>query len=645
MGTFRSKEDDVQQISTSVFVTNFPDQFSAKDLWNTCKQYGYVVDAFIPNRKSKAGKRFGFVRFIKIFDVDRLVNNLCTVWVGRHKIHANLARFQRPPLYKNNNQAKIGESRHNLGVPLKTKGPNGTSNSYAHVVKSSQSHNLDSENIPAMMLDDSCLNQQNFNCWMGKVKNFESLSNLKVVLVNEGFDNIDLKYMGGYWVMIKFQSEEAKKTFQSNVGIEVPGWEPDFMEDNDDDSDNDDDLINDLKKMKNWKKQNDRTLISLVSREVGDILLLIYVHVFRCEKKMLWILVHVIRPQWAVVVCCDGTLMRSGKKDERFGENLNPDLAIILVLIIDNKVGFVGDVEIVNKRANVVRSLQELENLQSLEVAQKSKIKWAIEGDVNSNLIKLSNWSVMCSKMEIKRGGLDYGYDKSPGPMVSRSVFYRSLLGNILRVIVENSDANMVKDFRPISLIGSMYKIIAKILANRLVLVLGDLVNEVQSAFIADRQILDVPMKILQRMESIRSYFFNGSDPLAKKPTWVKWTNVLASKEKGGLGISSLYALNRASGVNECGLFPFSNSSYWRTYQIFHGDHGNICNQVKRSLIFYLVDIVKAGDLLKNGVKLLVSLTKKSGKRFRYFCLGRRNWLWDVALKICFQGLRTGFLK
>nr|GEY53868.1 RNA-directed DNA polymerase, eukaryota, reverse transcriptase zinc-binding domain protein [Tanacetum cinerariifolium] len=49
----------------------------------------------------------------------------------------------------------------------------------------------------------------------------------------------------------------------------------------------------------------------------------------------------------------------------------------------------------------------------------------------------------------------------------------------------------MVKDFRPISLIGSMYKIVAKILANRLVTVLGDLVNEIQSAFVADRQILD----------------------------------------------------------------------------------------------------------------------------------------------------------
>ncbi|GKE77950.1 hypothetical protein Tco_1544070 [Tanacetum coccineum] len=47
--------------------------------------------------------------------------------------------------------------------------------------------------------------------------------------------------------------------------------------------------------------------------------------------------------------------------------------------------------------------------------------------------------------------------------------------------------------------------------------------------------IFKVPMKILQRMESIRSHFFNGSDTLAKKPTWVKWTNALAFKEKGDL--------------------------------------------------------------------------------------------------------------
>ncbi|GKF42376.1 nucleotide-binding alpha-beta plait domain-containing protein [Tanacetum coccineum] len=42
MGSKRTKEDDVLKISTSVFVTNFPEQASAKDLWNACKQYGHA---------------------------------------------------------------------------------------------------------------------------------------------------------------------------------------------------------------------------------------------------------------------------------------------------------------------------------------------------------------------------------------------------------------------------------------------------------------------------------------------------------------------------------------------------------------------------------------------------------------------------
>nr|GFA23687.1 nucleotide-binding alpha-beta plait domain-containing protein [Tanacetum cinerariifolium] len=54
MGSQRSKEDDVQKISTFVFVTNVRDLYGAKDLWNTCKTYGHVVDAYIPNKRSKA---------------------------------------------------------------------------------------------------------------------------------------------------------------------------------------------------------------------------------------------------------------------------------------------------------------------------------------------------------------------------------------------------------------------------------------------------------------------------------------------------------------------------------------------------------------------------------------------------------------
>ncbi|GKF74144.1 RNA-directed DNA polymerase, eukaryota, partial [Tanacetum coccineum] len=55
------------------------------------------------------------------------------------------------------------------------------------------------------------------------------------------------------------------------------------------------------------------------------------------------------------------------------------------------------------------------------------------------------------------------------------------------------TDAILVSDFRPISLIGSVYKVVTKILANRLATVISVLVSDTQSAFVANRQILDGP--------------------------------------------------------------------------------------------------------------------------------------------------------
>ncbi|GKB83016.1 nucleotide-binding alpha-beta plait domain-containing protein [Tanacetum coccineum] len=197
MGMYRSKEDELAKLSSSIFVTNFPD------------------------KRSKAGKRFGFVRFIKIFDVDHLVNNLCTIWVGRFKLHANIARFQRPPLNKNNSQ-----SSHNKGdqsAPkdfYKESGENVNSKSYAHVVNAGPHQFHKKEDSPAIVLDETYANKTDYSlALLGKVKDFTSLTNLNVVLANEGFVNVKLKYMGGFWVMIVFTSEGAKETFRSKVGI------------------------------------------------------------------------------------------------------------------------------------------------------------------------------------------------------------------------------------------------------------------------------------------------------------------------------------------------------------------------------------------------------------------------------------------
>ncbi|GJR30324.1 nucleotide-binding alpha-beta plait domain-containing protein [Tanacetum coccineum] len=222
-GSYRSKEDDVSKISTSIFITNFPDSFSAKELFTTCKQYGHVVDAYIPNKRSKAGKRFGFVRFINVFNEERLVNNLCTIWVGRMKFHANSVRFHRKPLNKNNHQVNnnVGAKSSSTHVYQKDMGRSGEGNSYVHVVKGiNSSVAAESDLTSAMVLDDECLNSSDLsNSLMGRVKEFASLSNLKMVLNNEGFDNIKIQYMGELWVLLEFASEASKKMFHANVGV------------------------------------------------------------------------------------------------------------------------------------------------------------------------------------------------------------------------------------------------------------------------------------------------------------------------------------------------------------------------------------------------------------------------------------------
>nr|GEY65887.1 RNA-directed DNA polymerase, eukaryota [Tanacetum cinerariifolium] len=56
MGRFRTKEDDVAKISTSVYISNIPESVFAKDLFHACKQYGHVVDSFIPVKRDKMFK-------------------------------------------------------------------------------------------------------------------------------------------------------------------------------------------------------------------------------------------------------------------------------------------------------------------------------------------------------------------------------------------------------------------------------------------------------------------------------------------------------------------------------------------------------------------------------------------------------------
>jgi hypothetical protein len=120
------------------------------------------------------------------------------------------------------------------------------------------------------------------------------------------------------------------------------------------------------------------------------------------------------------------------------------------------------------------------------------------------------------SEAEVKAAVWDCDSYKSPGPDGVNFGFYKDfwedLKVDVMRFISEfHRNGKLTKglnatfialipmidspqrlnDFRPISLVGSLYKILAKVLANRLRLVIGSVISESQTAFVKDRQILD----------------------------------------------------------------------------------------------------------------------------------------------------------
>ncbi|GJR94425.1 RNA-directed DNA polymerase, eukaryota [Tanacetum coccineum] len=229
-------------------------------------------------------------------------------------------------------------------------------------------------------------------------------------------------------------------------------------------------------------------------------------------------------------------IIRGWIKDQNISQYGTKQAIIDDLVAIDKKLdsGLASDTLLL-ERLELTCKLQDINQSEVKDFVQKAKTKWAVEGDENSKFFhgiinkrrsQLSirgvladgNWHTdptMVKDMfkdhyatrfkqpdrsrlklnisfpnrlstdqivdldshisldEIRAAVRECGENKSPGPNVS--------------------DAKFVTDFRPISLIGSVYKVITKILANRLAAVISDLVSGTQSAFVANRQILDGP--------------------------------------------------------------------------------------------------------------------------------------------------------
>ena len=84
-----------------------------------------------------------------------------------------------------------------------------------------------------------------------------------------------------------------------------------------------------------------------------------------------------------------------------------------------------------------------------------------------------------------------------------RGRFVRVLNATFLVLIPKKGGVDDLRDFRPISLVGGLYKLLAKVLANRLKRVVNRVVSSAQNTFVEGRQILNAMLIANEAIDSM----------------------------------------------------------------------------------------------------------------------------------------------
>ncbi|GJY19819.1 RNA-directed DNA polymerase, eukaryota, reverse transcriptase zinc-binding domain protein [Tanacetum coccineum] len=152
--------------------------------------------------------------------------------------------------------------------------------------------------------------------------------------------------------------------------------------------------------------------------------------------------------------------------------------------------------------------------------------------------------------------------------------------------------------------------------------------------------IFKVPICVLNNMESIRRNFFNGVEGSDRKLTWIAWKNVLASKEKGGLGVSSYFALNQAILFKYLWRFISQYSSLWSKFiKVVHRAKGSLDNVTIALRRSHWLDILwEVSSLKSKGIDLLSYARRRIGNGADSM-FWEDLWIGEKTLKIQYPRL------
>nr|GEV04882.1 caffeoylshikimate esterase-like [Tanacetum cinerariifolium] len=398
---------------------------------------------------------------------------------------------------------------------------------------------------PALVLDDTCVNVLDVSRQvMGRTKDVNSISNIRTILTNEGFVDVKLSYLGGLWVMIELNCGETKMKLLQHIGIPLHLWSSSTfsrigMKWG---------TVMDIEESPGSSFARKRLCIKTsMAVNILETFKVIYkgkIFMVRAKELFTW--------SPCFLEYKDPGYLLEDESSLDGNNNLGPQAPRIDVHEVNEKANShhsddpFGLYDLLRKSTNLFASKEDPSlshppgftlvashqdhihsNSAHLEVhqdeppiAKGSSSKSYRELFFSGGARKISNKSSGYKEKQME-AFLDHfttRFKQPSGGRLKLNMSFPSRLSSdqvgdldkdisideirkavwdcgsnssFIALIPKVMDAKFVTDFRPISLIGSVYKMVTKILANRLTTVISGLISNTQSAFVANRHILD----------------------------------------------------------------------------------------------------------------------------------------------------------
>nr|GEU59669.1 RNA-directed DNA polymerase, eukaryota [Tanacetum cinerariifolium] len=134
--------------------------------------------------------------------------------------------------------------------------------------------------------------------------------------------------------------------------------------------------------------------------------------------------------------------------------------------------------------------------------------------------VQASDLERRMSRDEIRLAVWNCGENKSPGPDGYSFEFFKKYWNLVALIYI--TDAKFVNDFRPISLIGSVYNVVTKVLANRLAL--------------KEKQVIFFKVDFAKAYDSVRwDYFLDVLEAFGFSNIWCRWIRGTFSSAKASV--------------------------------------------------------------------------------------------------------------